>query len=327
MASLLEVGTGFHPEMTGRENIYMNGAIMGMSRAEITRKLDEIIDFSGVARYIDTPVKRYSSGMLVRLGFAVAAHLESEILIVDEVLAVGDAEFQEKALGKMRDVTTADGRTVLFVSHNMGAVKALCTRGIVLEQGMLVCDGKTDEAISIYKKGLKKETNDKQTIREAGVRVSPDIEIYSFRINGRETLCPVLDDFENVLKIEVSGRIEKRTRLEIEGRIFDENEVPMAMFSPGHNRRKYKVYESGLFFLQETIFLSSGIHKGNYNLCLDITSPGVEYFFRVPPLIRLEIPGFISVKGNVFEYRNGNGFIQLFDEQYLLETDKLSRLQ
>jgi len=327
MASLLEVGTGFHPEMTGRENIYMNGAIMGMTRAEITRKLDEIIDFSGVARYIDTPVKRYSSGMLVRLGFAVAAHLESEILIVDEVLAVGDAEFQEKALGKMRDVTTSDGRTVLFVSHNMGAVKTLCKRGIVLDQGRLVYDGKTDEAISFYQKCCRKEMNDKQTIREAGVRVSPDIEIFSIRINGRETMCPVLDDFENVLKIEVSGRIEKRTRLEIEGRVFDENEVPLAMFSPGHNRRKYKMYEKGLFFLQETIYLSSGIHRGNYYLCLDITNPGVEYFFRVPPRIRLEIPGFISVKGNVFEYRNGNGFIQLFDEQYLLETEKLSRLQ
>ena len=152
IASLLEVGTGFHPEMTGRENIYMNGAIMGMTRAEITRKLDEIVDFSGCERYLDTPVKRYSSGMTVRLGFAIAAHLEPEILVVDEVLAVGDAEFQKKAIGKMQDVSRGEGRTVLFVSHNMGAVKNLCKRGIVLDQGMVTFDGKVDEAVECYTK-------------------------------------------------------------------------------------------------------------------------------------------------------------------------------
>ena len=137
IASLLEVGTGFHPEMTGRENIYLNGAILGMTRKEITRKFDEIVDFSGVERYVDTPVKRYSSGMYVRLAFAVAAHLESEILIVDEVLAVGDAEFQKKCLGKMGDVSKGEGRTVLFVSHNMAAVKELCNQGILLNQGRI----------------------------------------------------------------------------------------------------------------------------------------------------------------------------------------------
>ena len=150
IASLLEVGTGFHPEMTGRENIYMNGAIMGMTRAEITRKLDEIVDFSGCERYLDTPVKRYSSGMTVRLGFAIAAHLEPEILVVDEVLAVGDAEFQKKAIGKMQDVSRGEGRTVLFVSHNMGAVKNLCKRGIVLNQGQVAFDGGVEEAINYY---------------------------------------------------------------------------------------------------------------------------------------------------------------------------------
>lgn len=137
VASLLEVGTGFHPELTGRENIYLNGAILGMRKREIDRKLDEIIDFSGVERYIDTPVKRYSSGMYVRLAFAVAAHLESEILIVDEVLAVGDAEFQKKCLGKMGEVSKGEGRTVLFVSHNMAAVQSLCGRGIWLENGAI----------------------------------------------------------------------------------------------------------------------------------------------------------------------------------------------
>ncbi len=138
IASRLEVGTGFHPEMTGRENIYLNGAILGMRKHEIARKFDEIVDFSGVERYIDTPVKRYSSGMYVRLAFAVAAHLESEILIVDEVLAVGDAEFQKKCLGKMNDVSQGEGRTVLFVSHNLDAIKKLCTKGLLLHHGQLI---------------------------------------------------------------------------------------------------------------------------------------------------------------------------------------------
>jgi lipopolysaccharide transport system ATP-binding protein len=151
IASLLEVGTGFHPEMTGRENIYMNGTIMGMRKWEIDKKLDEIVDFAGVTKYIDTPVKRYSSGMTVRLGFAVAAHLEPEILVVDEVLAVGDAEFQKKAIGKMQEVSQGQGRTVLFVSHNMGAVRGLCQTGLVLNKGKIIeSKSKIDQAIELY---------------------------------------------------------------------------------------------------------------------------------------------------------------------------------
>lgn len=150
IGSLLEVGTGFHPEMTGRENIYMNGAILGMTKGEITRKLDEIIDFSGCERYIDTPVKRYSSGMMVRLGFAVAAHLDPEILVVDEVLAVGDAEFQKKAIGKMQDVSRGEGRTVLFVSHNMTAVRNLCKTGLLLTNGTIEYFGEINRVINRY---------------------------------------------------------------------------------------------------------------------------------------------------------------------------------
>ena len=150
IGSLLEVGTGFHPEMTGRENIYMNGAILGMTKSEIAGKLDEIVDFSGCERYIDTPVKRYSSGMMVRLGFAVAAHLDPEILVVDEVLAVGDAEFQKKAIGKMKDVSRGEGRTVLFVSHNMTAVKNLCEKGVILEKGCVKFTGSAEDAVHEY---------------------------------------------------------------------------------------------------------------------------------------------------------------------------------
>lgn len=150
IASLLEVGTGFHPEMTARQNIYMNGSIMGMTRQEITSKLDEIVDFAGIERYLDTPVKRFSSGMTVRLGFAVAAFLEPEILVVDEVLAVGDAEFQKKAIGKMKDVSSHGGRTVLFVSHNMAAVRSLCKNGIVLKNGMVDYIGSADDSVNYY---------------------------------------------------------------------------------------------------------------------------------------------------------------------------------
>ncbi len=150
IASLLEVGTGFHGELSGRENIFMNGAILGMTKNEIRTKLDEIIDFSGCEMYIDTPVKRYSSGMTVRLGFAVAAHLDPEILVVDEVLAVGDAEFQKKAIGKMQDLSIGQGRTVLFVSHNMASIKNLCTKTIVLENGTIVYEGDTKDGIDSY---------------------------------------------------------------------------------------------------------------------------------------------------------------------------------
>ena len=150
VASLLEVGTGFHPELTGKENIFLNGAILGMNKREIRSKLDEIIDFAGVAKYVDTPVKRYSSGMYVRLAFAVAAHLDPEILIVDEVLAVGDVEFQQKAIGKMQDVSTGEGRTVLFVSHNMKSVKSLCTRAVLLEKGKVKMSGSADEVVATY---------------------------------------------------------------------------------------------------------------------------------------------------------------------------------
>ncbi|HCG27966.1 MAG TPA: ABC transporter ATP-binding protein [Lentisphaeria bacterium] len=150
VASLLEVGTGFHPELSGRENIYLNGAILGMKRAEIKRKFDEIVAFSGVEKFLDTPVKRYSSGMYVRLAFAVAAHLESEILLIDEVLAVGDAEFQKKCLGKMDDISKNEGRTILFVSHNMGAIKNLCNKGILLCDGRNSSKNNIEDIISEY---------------------------------------------------------------------------------------------------------------------------------------------------------------------------------
>lgn len=180
IASLLEVGTGFHPELTGRENIYMNGSIMGMNKTEITRKLDEIVDFSGCERYIDTPVKRYSSGMTVRLGFAIAAHLDPEILVVDEVLAVGDAEFQKKAIGKMQDVSKGEGRTVLFVSHNMASIKQLCNNGILLENGKVSYIGHVRDVVEKYIGGEFKQ--DKQLIFNDILIGNEFINIESFEI-------------------------------------------------------------------------------------------------------------------------------------------------
>ena len=171
IGSLLEVGTGFHGEMTGRENIYMNGVILGMTKNDISRKLDEIIDFSGCERYIDTPVKRYSSGMMVRLGFAVAAFLEPEILVVDEVLAVGDAEFQKKAIGKMQDVSKGEGRTVLFVSHNMGSVRNLCKSGILLEKGMVKYTGNISDVIAKYQLSTESLNSDGIIHKKGGDKV------------------------------------------------------------------------------------------------------------------------------------------------------------
>ena len=186
VASLLEVGTGFHPELTGRENIYLNGAILGMRKREIDHKLDEIIDFSGVERYIDTPVKRYSSGMYVRLAFAVAAHLESEILIVDEVLAVGDSDFQNKCLGKMDEISRFDQRTLLFVSHNLAAMNNLCRSAVLLGNGQLIEKGQTRDIIKIYNK-FSLATSAKEIVHE-------NIKINNFSIN-RGNVIFVGDDF------------------------------------------------------------------------------------------------------------------------------------
>jgi lipopolysaccharide transport system ATP-binding protein len=182
ISSLLEVGTGFNPEMTGRENIFLNGAILGMRKQEIKKKFDEIVDFAGVERYIDTPVKRYSSGMYVRLAFAVAAHLESEILIVDEVLSVGDAEFQKKCLGKMGDVSKGEGRTVLFVSHNMAAVKSLCNSGIVLQNGTKIFQGRADSAVTKYLDGESEGLNQRKFGNEFETN---KLKINEIRINPK----------------------------------------------------------------------------------------------------------------------------------------------
>lgn len=232
IGSLLEVGTGFHPEMTGRENIYMNGSIMGMTRQEITRKLDEIIDFAGVARYIDTPVKRYSSGMTVRLGFAVAAFMEPEILVVDEVLAVGDAEFQKKAIGKMQDVSKGEGRTVLFVSHNMGAIKNLCSKGVVLQNGEVDFNGNVEESVNHYMQKCHENISQMsieempRTGRTSGLLRFNSIEYFDFQGNKIIPTCG------QPLRIQVGffiqGKVQNDVRMTLEIHDFYEN--PLIFF-------------------------------------------------------------------------------------------------
>ena len=203
IASLLEVGTGMNPELTARENIYLNGAILGMTKAEINSKFDEIIDFSGCNLFVDTPIKRFSSGMRVRLGFAVAAFLEPEILIIDEVLAVGDAEFQNKAIGKMKDVSKNGGRTVLFVSHNMGAVKSLCPNSILLKNGELINSGKSDDIVGEYLKDQNQisELNSSERLEE--VKKKPSyIDSIQFKNQNKEAVNEVISG--HALNIEIS---------------------------------------------------------------------------------------------------------------------------
>lgn len=217
IGSLLEVGTGFHQEMTGRENIFMNGAILGMTRAEIQSKLDEIVDFSGCERYIDTPVKRYSSGMMVRLGFAVAAHLDPEILVVDEVLAVGDAEFQKKAIGKMQDVSKGEGRTVLFVSHNMASIRNLCKSGVVLEQGHVAYrDTDINKVVDFYLNGNSSEVGDRAKLSGDELdhyRLKKDCKSAQLKIIEIERLTPYKVDSTDSIQFRVRiKRLDKTVR-------------------------------------------------------------------------------------------------------------------
>ena len=259
IASLLEVGTGFHPELTGRENIFLNGAILGMRKHEIARKLDEIIAFSGVERYIDTPVKRYSSGMYVRLAFAVAAHLESEILIVDEVLAVGDAEFQKKCLGKMNDVSKGEGRTVLFVSHNMAAIRSLCNRGFFLENGIIKFDGITEEALDLYNSQNNFiETDVKWDIQNAPG--SNDAKIRSIRVYSESGLNYI----EEVVFVEIIyENFKDKQTLNVSLSVFDDKDNYL-IASPNLDRKK----------------LEKGIYKSVCKLNKNTFNTG-KYFFTI----------------------------------------------
>ncbi len=245
IASLLEVGTGFHGEMTGRENIFLNGAILGMTKAEINSKINDIIEFSGCQRYIDTPVKRYSSGMTVRLAFAVAAFLEPEILVIDEVLAVGDAEFQKKAIGKMQDISRGEGRTVLFVSHNMAAVKSLCTRGIVLENGKVVFEGNQNEAVDFY---ISRQNKNNIFSREQSKTSSDNVFISDIIMQNdkNEAIDIALSGEEITFLIKINkDNFDKSLSVGIG--LYDINDVPMIHCSTEVLNKEYLVKDDEFY--------------------------------------------------------------------------------
>lgn len=279
IASLLEVGTGFHPEMTGRENIYLNGAILGMTKSEISSKIDEIINFSGCERYIDTPVKRYSSGMRVRLGFAVAAFLEPDILVVDEVLAVGDAEFQKKAIGKMQDISNEGGRTVLFVSHNLASVRQLCSRAILLENGQLNAEGSVDKILDIYINSNKGVENGQFSIKEDKKKESQILSVSLKDDSGK-----IKDDFysnQNLnIEIEIShNNTSPKARLNVA--IYDKLENILSV-------NRVKLTKKGNFTITVKI-PKDYLIANNYKLgfALDIPSERVldicskKLFFKI----------------------------------------------
>ena len=298
IASLLEVGTGFHPELSGRDNIFLNGAILGMTKREIKSKFDEIVDFAGVERYIDTPVKRYSSGMYVRLAFGVAAHLEPEILIVDEVLAVGDVEFQKKALGKMKDVSEKDGRTVLFVSHNISAIKNLCTTCILMEKGNISINDKTSLVISKYFEGnlklnneyFHKEGNGKLKITDIKINNSKicNIKIYqniTFEIRYQVNEFPINDSEFFILISNEEGEFVT-SYFEIDNNFLSSAENltgtkklnTKCFLSPGRYYVSAGIFDShrefndwvefGESFLVEDIYLDNRVYKSRLGITI-----------------------------------------------------------
>jgi len=280
IASLLEVGTGFHPEMTGRENIYLNGAILGMTRKEITRKFDEIVDFAGVERYIDTPVKRYSSGMYVRLAFAVAAHLESEILIVDEVLAVGDSEFQNKCIAKMSSVTKNEGRTILFVSHNMDSISKLCETGVYLDNGRVTNVGSITDIISIYNNYNDLESKSSTYINN--LKIIRRIEI---------------KQVEDYLDLKLHFKCNEIINKPIIGFVFYDSITLRPLFGTNgrieHVKLKEDIYE-GTF---ECKIENPKLLNGNYNINFWL-SDGVHDIDKVINKIQLNIKDMIQFEGN-----------------------------
>ncbi len=294
LGSLLEVGTGFHPELTGRENIYLNGAILGMKRSEIDRKFDDIVDFAGVAKYIDTPVKRYSSGMYVRLGFAVAAFLEPDILVVDEVLAVGDAEFQKRAIGKMQDVSRGEGRTVLFVSHNMGSIRNLCDRVILLDKGKIINSGEPDLVIENYLRTLTiNDSNSKFPIKKNELIVH-QVKAYDQLNNEKYTFLqsePIFIKINYTLKDFLRGyriNIWFKTVYGELAFISSSHKITQTISQPGTYELILKVNENLL-------------NQKKYIIAINVGIPGIKSIIEETDLFEVNI---------VSDFSHGSTFIE-----------------
>ena len=308
IASLLEVGTGFHPEMTGRENIFMNGSIMGMTKSEIKSKFDEIVDFAGVAKYVDTPVKRYSSGMMVRLGFAIAAHLEPEILVVDEVLAVGDAEFQKKAIGKMQDVSKGQGRTVLFVSHNMAAVRSLCTRGVMLKNGMIDYIGTIPDTLDHY---LKNDEGSQQELIIDNIKWKKDnLIIDNIEINGTKEAYSTITSQQKFLDVHIEGQTTEDMTYDVMLIFRNKDGMPMASFSDGHYYGDIQHMKQGGFSIDKRIQLPKILNKGILKVDLFFHHPMVEFQLKAPSCCTLDCEGFQTKFGKSCD-QDVNGFLGL----------------
>lgn len=285
VASLLEVGTGFHPELTGRENVYLNGTILGMTRKEVTAKFDEIVAFSGIEKFIDTPVKHYSSGMYVRLAFAVAAHLEPEILIIDEVLAVGDAEFQKKCLGKMKDVA-GEGRTVIFVSHDLAAVKNLCSKGVYMKQGKVNSVSNIDFVINVYLNDLEsKEIN----------KVDQSITILSASILDVDNKDIQFITTQDFCFIRLSIRNEVSESLKLGFTLFNSNHIGLISGLSSDSKIKIPIGQSKISIKIPTNILHSGTYFIEGALFDDYS-----VFYQNDNIIRFDKIGNddISIKGN-----------------------------
>ncbi len=307
IGALLEVGTGFQPDLTGRENVYLNGAILGMTKKEIEDKIDAIISFSGCAKYIDTPVKRYSSGMTVRLGFAVAAHLEPEILIIDEVLAVGDQEFQDQCIAKMKDFA-ANGKTVLFVSHNMASVKSLCDRGIVLERGGIAYDGSIDDAIQFYLKKQDKVAEDGKVPLGAGQINTGEAAFSKILLKGAEKghINTALYGEDLQLSLEILAE-EDMSNVNIEFLL--------------HSSDNYKLGSANNVFEQAPLALKKGLNQvsvtlsnnllpGTYSISASIANPSGTTFHHLQNFIDFKVQNIPLHKDRPYPFVWTNGFVR-----------------
>ncbi|MTI32490.1 ABC transporter ATP-binding protein [Xanthovirga aplysinae] len=312
VSSLLEVGTGFHPELTGRENVFLNGTILGMRRQEVNAKFDEIVAFSGVEKFIDTPVKHYSSGMKVRLAFAVAAHLEPETLIVDEVLAVGDAEFQEKCLGKMDEVSKQEGRTVVFVSHNMAAVKNLCQRGVLLKDGFVSKDGEIDNIVKDYiKLGVKNDFSQILDLTSLQ-RVNPPIDLIFGQISFDKQVYTTKDDLNISLSLKQTSNKTSLRDLKLSLHIVD-------------------VYGNQIYHLNNGFIGKVGIEHQNKNLYefhlkqnrLKAGDYDVQLWMSVNGIVQDFIFGQIKLtiqEGNIYNYSRGKMILGVVQPEFSFEV-------
>lgn len=292
IASLLEVGTGFHPEMTARENIYMNGSIMGMTKAEITRKLDEIVDFAGIERYLDTPVKRFSSGMTVRLGFAVAAFLEPDILVVDEVLAVGDAEFQKKAIGKMQDISSGNGRTVLFVSHNMVSMQRLCHSGVLLENGSLKYEGTIGDTIREYLSDEIVQTSFEGVDGDESVMYLTKVSVSGDNIDG-------LIHTDSCIKVEFDVVIKQNIGSLVCGfNVFSSFQHPLARADYNDRNQKTTLEPGAYHFVYEIPPYT--LANGDYTIEVDLAERAVKHYTSEKSKLSFSVVQSHNNFGNVF---------------------------